>query len=74
MCVEKPYGKMNDLILIVKVADGYRPDTNADGSQQAPAGCPADLYTVMTKCWSANPHDRPDFYQVRGRWALHVLA
>ena len=64
MCVEKPYGKMNDLILSVKVADGYRPDTNADGSQQAPAGCPADLYTVMKSCWTKNPQNRPDF-QVR---------
>ena len=39
-----------------KVISGYR--------LPKPADCPDDVYNIMTKCWAADPTERPSFSKI----------
>ncbi|XP_056279436.1 protein-tyrosine kinase 6b isoform X1 [Pseudoliparis swirei] len=48
-----PYPAFSNQETYQQVTNGYR--------MPAPPKCPDSLYTIMLKCWSAEPDDRPDF-------------
>lgn len=50
---ELPYKGMSNQKVWVEVLAGYR--------LSQPAGCPDDVYKLMTECWDMNPHNRPVF-------------
>ncbi|KAE8292656.1 Protein-tyrosine kinase 6 [Larimichthys crocea] len=52
-----PYPALSNQEAYQQVSSGYR--------LPAPAKCPAFLYQIMLKCWSADPADRPDFKSLK---------
>jgi len=51
-----PYDDVESWTLKTYLEAGHRMDR--------PDYCPTDLYTLMQKCWSASPDDRPNFDQI----------
>jgi serine/threonine protein kinase len=51
-----PYANFNNCQVKAKVAEGYR--------LAQPAGCLDEFYSLMMKCWSTDPSDRPQFREV----------
>lgn len=51
-----PYPKIPLTDVVKYVESGYRMD--------APEGCPAKIYDIMRRAWSAEPKDRPSFADV----------
>ncbi|KAL7873786.1 hypothetical protein AOLI_G00128570 [Acnodon oligacanthus] len=52
-----PYPGMTNPEVIQNLENGYR--------MPRPDNCPEDLYTIMTKCWTENPENRPTFEYLR---------
>jgi len=47
--------------VLTAVTDGYRLPNPADKQ----ITCPPRLYEIMTKCWQAEPDERPSFAELR---------
>ena len=54
----KPYADMDNAQVMTKVFAGHR--------HPKPADCPAEIYSVMLKCWSQDASDRPMFAELVG--------
>eukprot|EP00127_Corallochytrium_limacisporum_P003879 Clim_evm93s153 gene=Clim_evmTU93s153 len=52
-----PYPAMSNAEVLDMVQKGYR--------MPQPKGCPDELYSIMEKCWDANPDERPTFESLK---------
>ena len=51
-----PYGHVTHEDVIEMVNSGKRPSS--------PDNCPEEIYQLMSRCWSHNPDDRPNFTSI----------
>lgn len=56
---EQPYQGLSNEHVLKYVMRG--------GLQEAPEGCPVDLFDLMSLCWKWNPADRPNFTDIIDR-------
>jgi len=56
---ERPYGKMNNIMIPMKLPSGLRPEQ--------PDNCPDDVYGLMGMCWRSEAIERPTFTVIRQR-------
>jgi len=52
-----PYESFTNEEVLKQIEKGYR--------IPCPDECPESLYIIMTKCWSKNPNDRPNFLEIK---------
>ena len=57
-----PYPSMNNASILPELLQGYR--------MEQPVECPDDVYSLMTKCWRADPLDRPAFADIKEELSL----
>ena len=57
-----PYPGMTNGEVLEKLGSGYR--------MSCPAGCPAQLYSIMEDCWRDQPEQRPTFVMLKERLQL----
>ncbi|MGH0169760.1 UNVERIFIED_CONTAM: hypothetical protein FKN15_057519 [Acipenser sinensis] len=55
-----PYAGLTNYQVIQELAKGYR--------MPSPAGCPPQLYEIMTECWKDDANERPTFETLQ--WKL----
>ena len=61
----EPFENMNDSEVTVQIKAGFQ--------MGCPTGCPSQIHTVMTECWSINPDARPSFESLQPRMR-HLAA
>ncbi|PIO58255.1 hypothetical protein TELCIR_20313 [Teladorsagia circumcincta] len=57
-----PYPTVQPIDMISYVEQGNRPPQ--------PEKCPDEIFKLMTRCWKADPNDRPTFAEIRGELTI----
>ncbi|KAK6037087.1 protein tyrosine kinase [Cooperia oncophora] len=57
-----PYSTVQPMDMISYIEQGNRPPQ--------PEKCPDEIYKLMTRCWKADPNDRPTFAEIRGELTI----
>ena len=61
-----PYHNLNDMQMVVKVAEGYR--------MPIPRVCPGLAAKIMRACWQHEPSNRPSFLLISNLLTQQLLA
>ncbi|RCN48465.1 hypothetical protein ANCCAN_05460 [Ancylostoma caninum] len=57
-----PYPTVQPMDMISHIEQGNRPPQ--------PEKCPNEIFDLMSRCWKANPDDRPTFAEIRGELTI----
>ncbi|KIH58546.1 protein tyrosine kinase [Ancylostoma duodenale] len=57
-----PYSTVQPMDMISHIEQGNRPPQ--------PEKCPNEIYNLTSRCWMANPDDRPTFAEIRGELTI----